>query len=136
MHVIVIVFVCSITSAVKLYLSRDYSEEGFIQAWRQHTSNWGEPVYSDRGSQLVSMAGGLDPEDEEDEVDWARVSMKTGVKWLFTPAQSQWRNGKTEAVVKCTKQSLRTTFRHVDVDFIDFTTSLKKISFKLNSPQV
>ena len=82
------------------------------------------------------MAGGLDPEDEEDEVDWARVSMKTGVKWLFTPAQSQWRNGKTEAVVKCTKQSLRTTFRHVNFDFIDFTTTLKEISFMLNSRPV
>ena len=131
-------FVCSITSAVKLYLNRDYREDGFFQAWRQHTSDWGEPdlVYSYRGSQLVSMAGGLDPEDEEDEVDWARISMKTGVNWLFTPAQSQLRNGKTEAGIKCTKQSLRTTFRHVDFDFIDFTTTLKKISFKLNSPQV
>ena len=70
---------------------------------------------------MVSAAGGVDPEDEEDEVDWA-----TGVKWLFTPAQSQWRNGKTEAVVKCTKQSLRTTFRNIDFDFIDFTTTLRR----------
>ena len=138
MKVWVVVFVCSITSAVKLYLCRDYSEEGFLQAWRQHTSDWGEPalVYSDRGSQLVSTAGGLDPEDEEDEMDWAKVSRKTGVKWLFTPAQSQWRNGKTEAVVKCCKHSLKTTFRHVDFDFFEFTTCLKEISFMLNSRPV
>ena len=54
------------------------------------TADWGEPdlVYSDKGSQLVSGAGGLGPEDEQDEVDWATVSRKSGVKWLFTPAQS------------------------------------------------
>ena len=72
-----------------------------------HQTGENHLVYSDRGSQLVSMAGGLYPEDVEDVVDWARVSRKTGVKWLFAPAQSQWRNGKTEAVLKCT-----TTFRH------------------------
>ena len=79
----VVVFVCNCTSAVKLYLSRDYSEEGFLQAWTQHISDWGEPdlVYSDRGSQLISAAGGLDPGDAEDDVDWSTVSRKTGVKW-------------------------------------------------------
>ena len=35
----VVVFVCSITSAVKLYLRRDYSEEGFLQAWMYNTSD-------------------------------------------------------------------------------------------------
>ena len=134
----VVVFVCSCTSAVKLYLSRDYSEEGFLQTWAQHISDWGEPdlVYSDRGSQLISAAGGLDPGDIEDEVDWSTVSRKTGVKWLFTPAQSQWRNGKTEAVVKCAKMSLRTTFRHIDMNYMDFNITLKQISFMLNSRPV
>ena len=35
--------------------------------------------------------------------------------------------------MKCTKQSLRTTFRYVDFEFIDFTTTLKEIFFMLNS---
>ena len=72
----VAVFACSISSAVKLYLCRDYSEEGFLQAWRQHVCDWGEPslVYSDRGTQLVSAAGGLDPKDKEDIVDWGKDS--------------------------------------------------------------
>ena len=69
-------------------------------------------------------------------MDWAKVSRKTGVKWLFNPVQSQWRNGKTEAVVKCCKHSLKTTFRHVNFDFFDFTTCLKEISFMLNSHPV
>ena len=134
----IVCVVCSVTSAVKLYLCRDYSEEGFMQVWSQHTSDLGKPdlVYSDRGSQLVSAAGGLDPMEEEDEVDWQEIGIKTGVKWLFTPAQSQWRNGKCEAVVKCTKQSLRTTFKHVDMDFFDFNTTLKEIAFILNSRPV
>jgi hypothetical protein len=56
----VAVFAYSMSSAVKLYICRDYSEEGFLQAWRQHMCDWGEPslVYSDRGTQLVSAAGG------------------------------------------------------------------------------
>ena len=103
---------CSVTAALKLYVCRDYSEEAFLQAWRQHVCDWGEPdlVYSDRGSQLVSAAGGLDPQDEEDDLDWASIGRKTGTKWIFTPAQSQWKNGRAESMVKCTKFSLRTTF--------------------------
>jgi hypothetical protein len=100
--------------------------------------DWGGPslVYSDRGTQLVSVTSGLYPKDIEDTVDWGQVSRKTGVKWLFTPAQSQWRNGRAEALVKETKHSLKTTFKHVDMDFIDFYTTLKEISYMLNSRPV
>ena len=100
----VAIFGCSASSAIKLCVARDYSESGFMQVWDQHTSNWGTPalVYSDRGSQLVSSAGGLDPMEEEDQVDWAKLGRKTGVKWVFTPAQSQWKNGRAESMVKCT----------------------------------
>ena len=109
-----------------------------MQAWRQHVADWGKPasVHSDRGTQLVSAAGGLDPEDEEDTLDWAQLSRKTGVKWTFTPANSQWRNGRAEALVKCTKHSMRTTFRHIDMDILDFVTTLKEISSILNSRPV
>ena len=129
------VFTCSISSAIKLYLCRDYSEEEFLQAWRHHMCDWGHPslVYSDRGTQLVSAAGGLDPKDKEDTVDWGKVGKKTGVKWIFTPAQSQRRNGRAEALVKDTKHSLKTTFKNVDMNFIDFYTTLKEISNMLNS---
>ena len=84
------IFGCNISSAVKLYVCRDYSEEGFMQAWRQHVADWGEPasVHSDRGSQLVSAAGGLDPVEDEDTMDWDVLSKKTGVKWCFTPANA------------------------------------------------
>ena len=134
----VAIFGCSISSAVKLYLCRDYSEEGFMQAWRQHVADWGEPasVHSDRGSQLVSAAGGLDPVQEEDTMDWDVLSKRTGVKWSFTPANAQWRNGRAEALVKCTKHSLRTTFKFVDMDIMDFQTTLKEISGILNSRPV
>jgi hypothetical protein len=45
--------------------------------------DWGEPslMYSERGTQLVSAAGGLDPTDKE---DWGKVERKTGVKWFPT----------------------------------------------------
>jgi hypothetical protein len=119
----VAVFACSLSSAVKLYLCRDYSEEGFLQAWRQHVCV----------TQLDSAAGGLDPSDKENTVDWGKVEKKTGVKWIFTPAHSQWRNGRVEALVKGTKHSLKTTFKHVDMNFIDFYMTLKEISYMLNS---
>ena len=67
---------------------------------------------------------------------WEDVSRQTGVRWLFTPASSQWRNVKAEAVVKSTKHALRTTFKYVDMDFIDFTTTLITISHMLNSRPV
>ena len=129
------VVACSLSSAVKLYICKDYSEEGFMQVWQEHVSDWGKPamVYSDRGSQLVAAAGGLDPGDNEDELDWAKLGRKTGVKWTFTSAQSQWKNGRAEALVKCTKHSLRTTFKHTNMNILDFQAVLKQISFILNS---
>jgi hypothetical protein len=35
----VAVFACSLSSAVKLYAVRDYSQEGFLQAWHQHIAD-------------------------------------------------------------------------------------------------
>ena len=37
---------------------------------------------------------------------------------------------------KCTKYSLRTAFKHIDLDILDFITVLKEISFILNSKPV
>ena len=134
----IVIFVCHTTSACKLYISRDYSTEGFLEAWTQHISDMGKPrlVYSDRGTQLVSAAGGLDPFDEEDTMDWAKLAGDTGVKWSFTPAGSQWRNGKAEAVVKGMKHSLRTTYKSVSMDYQELQTSLKQIAHVLNSRPV
>ena len=134
----VVIFVCHATSACKLYLSRDYSAEGFLQAWAQHISDMGKPrlVYSDRGTQLVSAAGGLDPFDEEDVLDWEKMGQDTGVRWTFTPSQSQWRNGKAEAIVKGVKHSLRTTFKMPNMDYLDFNCILKQIAHLLNSRPV
>jgi hypothetical protein len=90
----IVIYVCSVSSAVKLYIAKDYSTEGFMETWQQHDSDWCRPwiVYSDRGTQLVSAAGGLDPTDEEDELDWAEIGQKTRVKWSFMPSNA---SGKT-----------------------------------------
>jgi hypothetical protein len=32
----------------------------------------------------VAAAGGIDPRDEEDPLDWASIGQKTGVRWRFT----------------------------------------------------
>ena len=39
-------------------------------------------------------------------------------------------------MVKCSKHSLTTTFKHVYLDFLDFSTALKEISYMLNSRPV
>ena len=40
-------------------------------------------MYSDRGTQLISAAGGLDPTDIEDELDWGKLGRQTGVNRSF-----------------------------------------------------
>mgnify|MGYP001464979496 CR=1 FL=1 len=67
-------------------------------------ADWGKPamVYSDRGTQLVAAAGGMDPSTEEDVLDWEALGRITGVKWTFTPSEAQWKNGRAEALVKGT----------------------------------
>jgi hypothetical protein len=54
------------------------------------------------------------------------------VKWLFTPASPQWRNGRAEAAVKSTKFALRITFKQTGMDALDMITTLKMISGLLN----
>ena len=69
-------------------------------------------------------------------MDWEDLGRSTRVKWTFTPADAQWKNGRTEALVKCTKFTMHTTFRTCDMDILDFIEVLKRVSFILNSRPV
>ena len=39
-----LVIVCAVTSAVKLFVLRDNSTEGFIEGWTRFASDCGEPI--------------------------------------------------------------------------------------------
>ena len=81
----VLAIVCTMPSAVKLFVVNDYSTEGFMEGWARLTSDCGEPlsIYSDWFSQLAFAASGLDPSEELDNVDWDAVSSRTWPQWTF-----------------------------------------------------
>ena len=95
-----VVAVCLNTRAVKIYIAPGYSTRDFLIAWDCLEAECGIPrrVHSDRGSQIISAAGGID----KPEFDWEAIGNhgKGQTSWSFCPAGAQWRNGAVEAFVK------------------------------------
>ena len=127
-----VLVLCLNTRALKLYLVAGYSTEDFMLAWAEFESECGIPkkVHSDRGSQLVSAAEGIDVP----EYNWDMIgaSRKGQTEWNFCPAGAQWRNGAVEALVKQFKRSLE-LYKQTGMSYAELQSAFKKIAAVLNS---
>ena len=96
---------------MKLYVVPGYDVYSFLITYSRFVADHGPPalVVSDRGSQLVK-AGSLIGESAEPKAwDWEDISRKgakSGTKWVFVEAGSQWRNGLVERQVGVLKRSM------------------------------
>ena len=128
----VLLIMCLNTRALKLYLTAGYSTEDFLVAWSEFQADCGIPrrVHSDRGSQLVSAASGIEGPD----YDWDKIcsSSKGQIQWKFCPSGSQWRNGAIESFVKRFKQSLK-LYEETGLSYAEMQSEFKKIAALLNS---
>ena len=119
------IFVCFVSRAVHLDLSKDYSTNSFLQVMRRFASvrGWPKRVHSDHGTQLVAASKEL--KETVQELDW-RALQEHGIKhkleWSFYPADAPWMNGVTEALVKSTKKALNTAVRDQIMDFSELQT--------------
>ena len=104
-----VIFTCLSSRAVYVDLANDYSTNGFLQVYRRFISLRGSPqkLYSDRGTCLTSASNEL--KEIVKGLDWDEIQNyghQRGTTWDFSPGDSPWYNGATEALVKSVKKAL------------------------------
>ena len=83
-----------------------YDTSSFLQALQRFANirGWPSTIHSDPGSQLIGA-------ERELTLAWRNLdkepiykeSAEQGTEWKFSPADSAWRQGSVESMVKATK---------------------------------
>ena len=88
---------------------QDYSAQETLKALRRFGSlrGWPRSISSDPGSQLQNAAGNLVSWFQEFEGHLAENADQKGFTWKISPADSPWRQGKSEVSIKLIKRLLK-----------------------------
>jgi len=127
-----VLFCCTVTSAVHLEVSEDYSCDSFLLCLRRFINLRGVParIQSDPGSQLMAAAAELGKWDFSRIHEWAS-GMKT--EWHVVPTDSQHFNGCAEAMIKITKRQLTENLKNKNFTKGELDTFLSDVIFIINS---
>ena len=100
-----VLFCCTVTSAIHLEISEDYSCDSFLLCLRRFVNLRGIPsrFQSDPGDQLLAAAVELGKWDFSNVIEWAKG--KT-IEWHKIPVNSQHYNGVAESMIRVTKRQL------------------------------
>ena len=112
-----------------------YDTDSFLLAFSRFVSvrGWPETVYSDPGSQLVSVDKEL--KDAWVNVDRSHLSRKgaeNGLTWVFGPADAPWYQGAVESLVKSVKRAFNFAFHGRKFSASEFLSVCYEISNVLN----
>ena len=130
-----IIFTCFVSRAVYLDIANDYSTDGFLQVFRRYCSmrGWPAKIYSDQGTQLVGASNEL--KRTISQLDWKAI-IQYGychqTEWNFAPADAQWYNGATEALVKTVKRALAATVGDAVMKFSELQTVMFEAAGLIN----
>lgn len=127
-----VVFVCTVTSAVHLEVTEDYSCDSFLLCLRRFMNVRGTPArfQSDPGTQLMAAAKELGKWDFSKVENWAANQM---IDWHFIPAGSQHCNGIAEAMIKVTKRQLTEVLKSKKLTKGELDTVLSDVANIINS---
>ena len=100
-----VIFCCTVTSAIHIEVTEDYSCDSFLLCLRRFVNLRGTPsrFQSDPGDQLVAAAKQVGTWDFDRIAEWTTGRKST---WHFIPTNSQHFNGVAEAMIKVTKRQL------------------------------
>ena len=108
-----LLIICLNTQSLHVQLCPNMSTDSFLNQLAHFMSIRGKTsyIYCDMGSQLCAASKGLSEPatGERPTMDWSEVRKRTassGIKWTHAPAQAQWRDGRSEAMVKALKRTL------------------------------
>ena len=95
-----VIFNCTVTRAVYLDVTEDYSTDSILETIRKFISIRGSPseIISDQGSQLKAaskeIASLVEEWDWKVIHDWVATKK---IKWTFVPSEGQHQNGLSES---------------------------------------
>lgn len=110
MKVWCVIFNCTVTRAIHIDLTADYSTDEILQTIMRFTSLRGCPgeIYSDQGSQLVAAAQEIahltEKWDWKPIQDWAA---RKQINWIVAPAEGHHQNGLSESMIRSIKRSIK-----------------------------
>lgn len=127
-----VIFVCTVTSAIHLELSEDYSCDSFLLCLKRFVNFRGMPsrFQSDPGTQLMAAASVVKSWDFSQVLDWAAEKQ---VQWKIVPTNSQHYNGSAEAMIKITKKHLAAITKNLHLTFGEMTTFFSEVMQIVNS---
>ena len=100
-----VIFVDTVTSAIHLEVTEDYSTDSFLIALKRFINLRGTPrkIHSDPGSQLVGASEIVKAWDCTKISEWTE---ERSIQWHIVPTASQHFNGCAESMIKVTKRQL------------------------------
>ena len=132
-----VIFDCTVTRALYLDLTEDYSTDAILQTIRRFTSIRGCPseIQSDQGSQLIAAA--KDIASLVADWDWKPIqewAASRQIKWTLAPAEGPHQNGLSEAMIRSVKRSIKHKITNNNIlTFSQLQTVLFEVANIINS---
>ena len=107
-----VIFNCTVSRAIHLDITANYSTDEILQTIMRFTSLRGCPgeIHSDEGSQLLAAAKEMDIVDLVDKWDWQPIKEWAAGKqiiWTVAPAEGHHQNGLSESMIKSVKRTIK-----------------------------
>ena len=127
-----VLFCCTVTSAIHLEVSEDYSCDSFLLCLKRFVNLRGTPrrIQSDPGSQLAAASKEIAGWDYSRITEWSKTYR---IQWYFTPTDSQHYNGVAEAMIKVTKKQLNDVIKSKLLTKGELDTLFSDVMFIVNS---
>jgi hypothetical protein len=127
-----VLFCCTVTSAIHLEVSEDYSCDSFLLCLRRFVSLRGTPsrIQSDPGDQLLAAAKELGKWDFRKVTEWATGQR---IEWHVIPVASQHFNGVAESMIRVTKVQLTALLKDRRCTKGELDTVLSEVAYIVNS---
>lgn len=118
-----VIFTDLCSRAVHIEVSLGYDSQSFLLAFRRFAAvrGWPQIIYSDPGTQLQGAKAELD-----------RVFKGHGCEWQFSPADSPWRQGAVEALIKSAKKALFMSIKNDRLSSSELLTIFTEVANVLN----
>lgn len=130
-----VIFTDLYSRAVHIEPVYGYDTASFMLALLRFTSirGWPAKIYSDPGSQLVAAERELSQAwSSMDKAEIHRTSTENGTTWTLSPADSPWRQGAVEALIKSTKRCFSFSMCNHRLSPSEFNTVCYQVSNTLN----
>ena len=128
----IVVFVCTVTSAVDCRIMENYDTESFIQAFTRFSCRFGYPkmLMPDEGSQL--MRGCKDMVLSFSDIS-NRLSTEYGILFKTCPVGAHYVHGKVERKIQQIKGSIERTMKNDRISILQWETLMQQISNSINN---